>query len=133
MSQKFDYVSDKSAIPPAPSNDNSPHGNFSVFEKGKAPSIDFQLKDGRSVFLRYAHILHGELMKEGEIEKIKLLFSTHTVAIEGYCLQEIYNHVKQDGLVSIRENDARFIPSHDESEPFITKIDVKWRKEEASD
>lgn len=130
MTQKFDIVPDNSDDLPKPSNDNSPHGSFSVYEEGKTPTIDFQLADGRREFLRYAHILHGEISHEDKKDQIKLLFSTHTVILKGYCLKEIYDLLAVDNLKSIRENDERFIHTVDEDDPFVSDIEILWRKED---
>lgn len=134
MTQKFNIVPDESTNIPPPSNDNPSHGSFSVYEKGKSPSIDFQLMDGTSEFLRYAHILHGDISKVEDVkgDEIKLLYSTHTVSIKGYCLQKIYNLIKTDQLMSLRENDKRFINAVEDHEPFITQIEIIWRKEEGA-
>ena len=130
MTQKFKLATDDLEENLKASNDNSPHGSFAVFTEGKSPSIDFQLSDGTSQFLRYIHMLHGDYSKGEQYDKIKLLYSTHTVVVEGYCLSKIYDLVKQDTLSSVRENDERFMHSVEEEDPFVTKIEIIWRKQD---
>ena len=129
MTPKFDLVGDSFDV----SNDNQKNSFSKVFEEGTSPTIDFQFLDGRCEFLRTAHILHGEIAKAdtGKAEILKLLFSTHTVIIEGYCLQEIYNLIKSDKLVRVKENDKRYINMVEDNEPFVTRLEVIWRKDEA--
>lgn len=132
MNQKFNIVPDSGIDSALPSNDNKSGGLFPVFEEGQAPTIDFQLLDGTSHFLRTTHILHGEIIKSdiNKPESIKILFSTHTVLIKGYCLQEIYNLIRADKLVRLKENDKRYMNMVEENEPFVTQIEIIWRKDE---
>jgi len=95
-----------------------------VFEKGSSPTIDFQLLGDRKAFLRYAHLLHGELTDEDNQKIVKLLYSTHTVIIKGYCLQEIYDLIKTDSLASVRANDKRYMNTVEDSHPYVTEIEI---------
>ena len=112
------------------SNDNNEHGSWSVLEKGKLPSTDFQLLDGRCEFLRNAQLLHGEFTKEGRYDLVKLLYSTHNVFIKGYDLKMIYQMIMGDNLMSIRANNERYINTVEEGEPFVCDIEVVWRADE---
>ena len=112
------------------SNDNNEHGSWSVLEKGKLPSTDFQLLDGRCEFLRDAQLLHGEMTKEGRHELIKLMYSTHNVFIKGYGLKQIYQMIMADNLRSARANNERYINTVEEGEPFICDIEIVWRKDD---
>ena len=104
--------------------------DLKVFEKGPSPTIDFQLLDGRRVFLRYAHLLHGELTDEDNQKMIKLLYSTHTVIIKGYCLQAIYDLIKNDSLISVQANDKRYANTFKDNYPFVIDIDIFNRSEQ---
>lgn len=114
----------------ASSNDNEPHGSWSVFEKGKSPSTDFQLKDGRCEFLRNSQLLHGELTKEGKYDLVGLMYSTHNVYLKGFRLRLIYELMMTDDVRSLRVNHERYINTVEEDEPFVSDIQIIWRGEE---
>ena len=114
----------------ASSNDNEPHGSWSVFEKGQSPSTDFQLMDGRCEFLRNSQLLHGELTKDHKYDLVKLMYSTHNVFLKGYRLRSIYELIMMDDVRSLRVNHERFINSVEDDEPFVSDIQIIWRSEE---
>ena len=107
---------------------------ITVFETGETRTIDFILKDGTRQNFAYIHYLTAWLGKDEAAEKteryIKIFFATHLITIKGYCLDEIYNHLLDFSLKTIKANDERYLDMVEENKPFVMDIKVTWKNKE---
>ncbi|MEQ9299221.1 MAG: hypothetical protein RIF33_11675 [Cyclobacteriaceae bacterium] len=126
--RKFDFKNDNLEKSLNANEDQTkPDEDWFVYKEGHSPTIDFQPLDGKRIALRYAYLLSIELMTIDNEQQIKLLYSTHTVTVKGYCLTPIYELMRNDGLASLRANDNRYENLKEDNTPFIKEIDTVWR------
>ena len=102
---------------------------LTVFEVGDTRTIDFVLLNGTRQNFPYIHYLTSWLGKDGEDRVIKIFFATHLVTIKGYCLDEIYIHLTELNLKSVRAHDVRYASTIEDGKAFVTHIAVTWKKE----
>ena len=106
---------------------------LTVFEVGDTKTIDFVLLNGTRQNFPYIHYLTAWLGKDGDARKservLKIFFATHLVTIKGYCLDEIYNHLTELNIKSVRAHDVRYASNIEDGKAFVTHIAVTWKKE----
>ena len=102
---------------------------LTVYTVGETKTIDFILKDGTRQNFNYNHFITSWLGIEDNLNIIKIFFSTHLVTIKGYCLDDLYNHLLEHAIKSIKEHDERYISMAEETDVFVTEIDIQWKKD----
>ncbi|GAA3643654.1 hypothetical protein [Flavivirga jejuensis] len=108
---------------------------LTVFETGDTRTIDFCLLDGTRQCFLYSHMLTAWLGKDSNTKEnnnrvIKIVFATHLITINGFCLDDIYNHLTTLTLINLKAHDQRYLNAISENSPFITNIKIMWKKEE---
>ena len=115
-----------------------------VFETGETKTIDFIKLDNTRQNFPYTHYLTSWIeVKDGK-RILKIIFATHTVAIEGFCLDPIYVALKQFQVKTVKANDERYAQGLDgrddksdnpteqtqNNRPFISSITIEWKGKE---
>ncbi|MDD7887871.1 hypothetical protein [Flavivirga sp. 57AJ16] len=100
---------------------------ITVFETGDTKTIDFELLDGTRQNFHYSHYITSWMGKENGERIIKIFFATHLVTINGYCLDEIYNHLTTLSVKSIKAHDQRYLNMVEENQPFAIQISIEWK------
>ncbi|GEM_PF-4150299 len=122
--RKFDLKSEELAK-------KTPHSAgvnaMNAYEKDHTAGIDFQLLDGNCHFLRHGHMLHMEFKLEDKHNVIRLMYSTHTVVVQGYRLKPIYETITKDQISAIIEIEERYANMIEETEPCVVGIKVITR------
>lgn len=109
---------------------NASHKTLTVFEIGESKTIDFIKKDNTRQNFPYSHYLTAWTELEDKKRMIKIIFATHQVTINGYCLDIIYDHLRQFNLKSLKANDERYTSDFPDDAPFITSIIIEWKRKE---
>ena len=104
---------------------------LSIFEVGDTRTIDFILLDGTRQNFAYSHYMTAWLGKEEGERVIKVFFATHMVTIYGFCLDIIYIALIGFKLKLVKANDARYADIQDEDKPFVTSINIEWKKDKS--
>lgn len=108
--------------------DETKDEDFKVYEIGESKTIDFVLLDGTRQNFPYSHYLTSWLGMENEERVIKIFFATHMVTVKGFCLDDIYDHITQLSLKSIKANDNRYEQLKNlNSKAFVIDININWK------
>lgn len=75
------------------SDDATTKEDDSYATPGNVRNIGFVWEDGSRVFLNYAYLISSELKIDGEANILTLTFTTNTVKLKGYKLEELYEEV----------------------------------------
>ena len=125
-------------------NDETPKTNtddFNVFEIGETKTIDFIKADNTRQNFPYSHYLTAWIEIKDNKRIIKIIFATHQVTIEGFCLDSIYDALRQFKLKTLRANDERYAQGlnsdnddaknqSSQNKPFISAITIDWKGKE---
>ena len=103
---------------------------LTVFDTGDTKTIDFIKKDNTRQNFPYSHYLTAWMETEEKKRVIKIMFVTHQVTINGYCLDVIYDELRQFNLKSLKANDERYTNDLADDAPFISSIVIEWKGKE---
>jgi len=105
-----------------------------VYEAGETKTVDFIKKDGTKQNFPYSHYMTAWYQKDEKANEwyIKIFFATHTITIQGFSLDTLYNHLKQFTLKTLQAHDLRYTDDVPEGEPFVSSITIEWRGKENS-
>ncbi|AXG70588.1 hypothetical protein KORDIASMS9_02828 [Kordia sp. SMS9] len=132
MSQKYDFKSLHFGTDEKSDEDqnNTNKSTLTVFETGDSKTIDFIKKDNTRQNFPYSHYLTSWIETDNKKRVIKIMFATHQVTINGYCLDAIYDELRQFNLKNLKANDERYTNDLPDDEPFITSIIIEWKGKE---
>lgn len=92
---------------------------------GQTRNIVFQWLNGKKLFLNYSYLVSVEYSaEETEVNVLTLGFTSHTVRLEGYRLEDLFDKLVMHLPAIIVQQDERYAATSDEKEPIITNIDV---------
>lgn len=80
--------------------------------------------DGRRMFLNYAYLVACEYMPGDDKNSIRLSFSSHTVALNGYGLETLFMALLDHLPRLIMAEDERYVQSHEIDAPIVMHITV---------
>jgi hypothetical protein len=103
-------------------------GENLYYEEGRSRSICFVWLDGRRFFLSYSYLLAGDYKLEGEKNQINLVFTSHTVILQGYLLEQLFMALFEHLPKVIFEMDKRYILNKGDS-PIVTDILIEKRED----
>ncbi len=91
-----------------------------------ARNLCLEWADGRRFFLSYAYLVAGEFRPDGETNRIRLEFTSHTVSLRGYRLEALFTALLDHLPKVIGANDARYASLEESGE--ATVIDILLEK-----
>lgn len=109
---------------------NKANDTLTVFETGDSRTIDFIKKDNTRQNFAYSQYLTAWIETEDKKRVIKIMFASHQVTINGYCLDIIYDHLRQFNLKSIKAHDERYMNDLPDDAPFTSSIVIEWKGKE---
>lgn len=131
MSQKYNFISLQIAKGDQAQEKTTKDPNtITVFETGETKTIDFELLDGTRQNFHYSHYITSWMGKENGERIIKIFFATHLITLKGYCLDAIYEALRQFKVKSIKANNSRYQDSLPDEHTFVTDIIIKWKSDE---
>lgn len=81
--------------------------------------------DGRRMFFNYAYLMAGEFDPNGEKNIIKLIFSSHTVLLQGYGLEPLFMDLLDQLPRQLMAIDPRYVLDDEPQKTVITGIVVE--------
>ncbi len=111
--------------------DNNPTGNYNewlIYETGDLKTVDFQMLDGTRQHFNYSHYIKAWIGQDEENTPfIRVFFSTDTVTINGFCLDQLYNALRNLNVTAVRANSERYAKTMtiNENDTFVTDITIE--------
>lgn len=93
MSQGFNLKFDRMRenLPANTDSDQQDHTNPARYDTpGYTRNVCFVWPDGKRMFFNYAYLVSAEFIPKEDMNEIKLEFSSHTVTLMGYGLEELF-------------------------------------------
>ncbi len=81
--------------------------------------------DGRRFFLNYAYLIAGEFEPNGDRNLIRLIFSSHSVALKGYSLETLFMELLDHLPRMIKCADKRYAQSNESVDVVVTDIIIE--------
>jgi hypothetical protein len=93
---------------------------------GVARNLCFEWPDGRKLFLNYGYLVSCQFDVGSKTNIITLGFTSHTIQLEGYGLDKLYDKFVMHLPFLIIEQDARYADQSSEpsDEPIVIRIEV---------
>ena len=110
-----------------PSSGNS-FDDWLVYDTVETPkTIEFQMLDGSRQHFVYGHYIKAWIGSEGGDTLIRVFFSTDTVTLNGYCLDQLYDALRQLKVSVIRANAERYAQTMtlNDTDPFVSSITIE--------
>jgi hypothetical protein len=85
--------------------------------------------DGRRMFLNYAYLIAAEFEPNTDINLIKLSFSSHTVLLTGYGLENLFMALFEHQARLVTAIDPRYVLADDKPNGVVIAISVERTNE----
>lgn len=95
---------------------------------GHTRNVCFVWSNEKRLFLNYAYLIAGEFNPNDEKNLIKLIFSSHTVSLYGYHLEDLYTALLDHLPRFIIETDARYALNGESKEGIVIEIIVEKKE-----
>lgn len=131
MSQGFKlrYDEMRENDPTKGSNASKPSGENDYYDSpGNARSLCLVWPDGKRAFLSYAYLVSGEFTPASEKNVIILNFSSHTLTLKGYGLEQLFMALLDHLPKIIVASDPRYVLNDNLKEVLVLDILVVENK-----
>lgn len=120
---RFDQMreSDPTSSDPSPGTDEADRYPQPSFVR----NVCLIWPDGRRMFLNYAYLVAAEFDPSRETNTIKLIFSSHTVLVEGYGLETLFVALLDHLPRLITAIDPRYVLEEDKTDAMVIAIQVE--------
>jgi hypothetical protein len=95
---------------------------------GHARNVCFVWSNEKRLFLNYAYLVSGEFNPNDDKNLITLTFSSHTVSLNGYNLETLFNALMEHLPRIIFEIDSRYALQGNSKEAMVVKINIEKKE-----
>lgn len=94
-------------------------------EDSTVRNLCFVWPEGRTAFFNYAYLVSVDLTCDGQINMMRLVFSSYIVTLKGYSLQTLFASLLTHSPKTITATQPRYITDANRHEMLIIEIMVK--------
>lgn len=98
---------------------------ITMHQIGHARNLCLVWPDGKRAFYNYAYLISAEYDASGEMNHIRLAFSSQTVVLKGYALEELFMQLLDHLPRIVTAIDPRYIIAEENMESVVAMIEIE--------